>query len=279
MFPFYADQIKTLQVHIHLCRLSLHVPRYFIELAYDGSAYHGWQVQPNASSVQDRINHALSLICRTETLCTGCGRTDTGVHASRFYVHFDTNESLEESSFLFRINGILPLDIRVYRLHAVEDSAHARFDAIRRSYSYYITNVNTPFLRNYSWYRYEALDIETMNKAAATCIGRHDFASFGKSGGANTGTECEVMECFWQAYADGVYFQVTANRFLRGMVRAMAGTFLEVSKGVLQPDEISNLIQSGNRSLAGQSVPPQGLFLEEIAYPYLNAGRRRPFNV
>lgn len=253
------------------------MPRYFLEFAYDGRAYHGWQIQPNAITVQEKIQTALSIICRVETDCTGCGRTDTGVHASRFYAHFDTMEELDESSFVFRMNGLLPHDIKAYSLHRVNADAHARFDAIKRSYSYYISQIRTPFLDPYSWYRYGKLHLDLMNEAASLCIGEHDFACFGKSGGADNGTVCTIFECKWQTFTDGVYFEVSANRFLRGMVRAMTGTFLEVSQGYIKTDEIRNLIADGDRRLAGQSVPAQGLFLEEVVYPYLNAGRRRPF--
>lgn len=253
------------------------MPRYFLEFAYDGRAYHGWQIQPNAITVQQKIQVALSTICRAETECTGCGRTDTGVHASRFYAHFDSMEVLDESSFLFRMNGLLPHDIKAYSLHRVNADAHARFDAIKRSYSYYISHLRTPFLDSFSWHRYGKPDLDLMNEAASVCIGEHDFACFGKSGGADNGTVCTIYECRWYTFHNGVYFEVSANRFLRGMVRALTGTLLEVSHGLLKPGDMRNLIAQGDRRLAGQSVPAHGLFLEEVVYPYLNAGRRRPF--
>lgn len=258
--------------------LSLHVPRYFVELAYKGSAYHGWQIQPNALSVQECLNKALSTITRQPIETTGCGRTDTGVHASIFFAHVDLSNPIESTSQLvFQLNAVLPPDVRIRALHPVEDHAHARFDATLRSYGYYIFRKPGPFLQGLGWYFNRPLDLEAMNEAAQLCISYTDFASFGKSGGQQHTTLCRVTECHWEAMGNSLLFTVSANRFLRGMVRAMVGTLIEVGEHKMSIDDFGNLLQQGNRTLAGESVPAEGLFLEEVRYPYLPDQRIRPF--
>ncbi len=254
------------------------MPRYFAELAYNGTRFHGWQIQDNAPSVQEDLNKALAILARSQVETTGCGRTDTGVHASGFYAHFDVNEAITSTSdFAHRLNAILPDGISIYAIHPVADEAHARFDATLRSYSYYISAHKQPFLKDFTWQREFRVNIDRMNEAATFFLTHADFAAFCKAGGQQKTTLCTVTEAIWKQQGSLLVYSVSANRFLRGMVRTMVGTLLDVGLDKTSMEQFKEILESGDRTLSGQSVPPQGLFLEEIRYPYLPSQRRRPF--
>ncbi|MEX2597991.1 MAG: tRNA pseudouridine(38-40) synthase TruA [Salibacteraceae bacterium] len=242
--------------------------RYFIELSYDGTAYHGWQVQPNAKTIQETLNNAISTIIRKEIYCVGCGRTDTGVHAQQFYAHFDVTQAIENTSQLtYKANRVLPKDIAIHRIFEVEKDTHSRFSAINRTYKYRITQFKDPFSINRKWEMRDKVDVNVMNQAAKLLLGEQDFTSFSKS---NTQTEtniCNVMHAEWQTNDRELIFNVKANRFLRNMVRALVGTLVDVGKGSISIAEFESIIKTKNRSEAGLSVPAHGLYLTEIEYP------------
>lgn len=254
--------------------------RYFIELSYDGTAYHGWQVQPNGESVQGVLQRALSTLMQQEIPVTGAGRTDAGVHARLMVAHFDLRDPLPtpplreggvqqtaEDYLCFRLNGILPYDIAVHRIYPVADDAHARFSALARTYHYYVHTCKSPFLRDYSWRLVRTPDFETMNRAAALLLDYQDFTSFSK---LNTDTKtniCHVRSARWvQLNADEWRFEITADRFLRNMVRAIVGTLMEVGRGTLTLDGFREVIERKDRRVAGDSVPARGLFLVNVEY-------------
>lgn len=245
--------------------------RYFIEIAYNGSAYHGWQIQNNAHSVQGVLNKALSTICRQNIETLGCGRTDTGVHARQLFAHFDFSgeEDLSSSKFLFSINSLLPYDISVKRFIKVPADAHARFDAINRSYEYRVHFHKDPFRHNFSWLLRDVPDMELMNKAALILMEYSDFSCFCKSNTQTLTNHCVVSRAKWIENEQGMLFQISADRFLRNMVRAIVGTLMMVGKREIELEEIRNIIVSKNRSNAGESVPACGLYLTEVEYPYL----------
>ena len=244
--------------------------RLFVQLSYDGACFCGWQSQPNVPSVQDEMERALSIAFGEPVTVVGAGRTDTGVNARHFIAHFDVSAwPPEESARLLRkINAILPPAIVAEAFYQVADNAHARFDAISRTYRYYIHTVKDPFARHSCriWF---TPDIEAMNLAAAPLLGRHDFSSFEKTGGANKTSLCTLTEARWEAMdAHHYVFTITADRFLRNMVRATVGTLLEVGRGRRAPEWVAEVLAAQNRSEAGQSVIGEALFLEDIRYPY-----------
>lgn len=245
--------------------------RYFIELAYNGTAYHGWQIQNNAVSVQELINKALSTLCRTEIETTGCGRTDTGVHAKQLFAHFDVSTDIDvlSSKFLHSTNAMLPYDIVVKRFIKVKNDAHARFDATLRSYEYHIHFLKDPFLHNRSWLLRDEPDIDLMNKAAQILMEYRDFSCFSKSNTQTFTNNCVVNRAEWLKTENGIVFHISADRFLRNMVRAIVGTLIRVGKNEISAEEIRNVIASKDRSNAGESVPACGLYLTEVKYPYL----------
>jgi len=249
--------------------------RYFIEIAYQGTAYHGWQVQNNAISVQEVLNKALRILLRDPELeTTGAGRTDTGVHAKQLYAHFDVAAEgviLLPERFLHAINGLLPHDIAVKALLPVADEAHARFDATQRSYEYHVHFEKDPFRNNYSLYARDKPDLNKMNEAAKYLLGKQDFSCFSKSNTQVFTNNCDIRRAEWIADADGhLVFHITADRFLRNMVRAIVGTLLEIGIKNRDIHFMKEVIASKNRSLAGTSVPAQGLYLTEVTYPYIN---------
>jgi tRNA pseudouridine38-40 synthase len=247
--------------------------RYFLELAYNGTAYHGWQKQPNAIAVQEILDQALFTYFRKEIETLGCGRTDTGVHATQFFAHLDLDIILSEEQtlkFIRAINGLLPLDIAVKNLHKVNFDAHARFHASGRAYEYHIHFNKNPFKTDKSWFNRDVLDIKAMNEAAAIILEYQDFGAFCKSNADNFTNICEVSKSEWEIKEDGIVYHVTANRFLRNMVRAIVGTLTDVGKGKLVPSDMHQIIQSQNRSAAGASVPACGLFLTQVHYPFIN---------
>ena len=248
--------------------------RFFIELSYKGTNYHGWQIQKNARTVQEVLDDALSMVFRQSIETVGCGRTDTGVHARKFFAHFDVKEAIQPQDyevFVYRLNSILPSDISIYALHPVEPEAHARFDALSRSYAYYMHFKKDPFLAEFSWQARKQPDIEKMNAAASLLQSYTDFSCFSKAHTQVYTNNCTISEAYWD-YTDtgSLVFHVSANRFLRNMVRAIVGTLLNVGYGVYTPEHIHAILKSKDRSNAGTSVPAKGLFLTDIVYPYLN---------
>lgn len=242
--------------------------RTFFLMAYDGTGYHGWQRQPGVQTVQETVEKALKTLSGINIETTGCGRTDTGVHASGFVFHADFPEGAFPDLFpLKNLNGLLPLDIRVFRAVRVDASMHARFSANLRLYRYYINTQGSPFRRNYSWYYPHPLDLDAMNKAAQFFVGEHRFEAFCKAHGAENSGICTVQHAQWSATGMGeLVFTVSANRFLRNMVRAMVGTLIEAGRGKRSPGSMAALLKEGSRQDAGASVPAKGLFLEEVHY-------------
>ena len=246
--------------------------RYFLQLSYKGNAYHGWQTQPNAIAVQAVLDKALLTYFRKPVETLGCGRTDTGVHASLFYTHFDLDKILTEIEIekaIKGINSLLPYDIALNDIIPVLENAHARFDASLRSYEYHIHFKKNPFKTETSWLIRDNLDIEAMNKAAKIILHYQDFGAFCKSKADNFTNICSITKSEWEIKPDGIIYHVSANRFLRNMVRAIVGTLVEVGKGKILPETMHQIIQSQNRSVAGASVPACGLFLTDVQYPYI----------
>ncbi|SHN03197.1 tRNA pseudouridine38-40 synthase [Cyclobacterium lianum] len=241
--------------------------RYFIELAYNGSNYHGWQVQANASSVQESIQVALSTLFRTGISIMGSGRTDTGVHARQQFAHFDIGEEVHKGEFLKRLNGLLAGDIAVFDVLAVRSNAHARFDALWRRYEYHICFRKDPFQAGRAWHCYYDLDLAAMESAAALLLGKQDFECFSKTKTGVKGFDCEIKSAFWEQTSHGLIFHIKANRFLRGMVRAIVGTLVQVGRRQVDMAQFAAIIKSKDRSKAGIAVPAQGLYLSEVHYP------------
>lgn len=245
---------------------SLLFLRYFIELSYKGTEYHGWQIQPDANSVQEEIQTAISKILQENIEIVGAGRTDAGVHASQMFAHFDSARELN-TDFVYKFNSLLPNDIVIHSISTVADDAHARFDAISRSYEYHIWLGRNPFLLETSWQLYrQELDIERMNLAAKLLLDYTDFECFSKVKTDVKTFNCEVTEAVWKQEDAKLVFHITANRFLRNMVRAIVGTLLEVGQGKKTVDDFKKVIESKKRSEAGLSVPAQGLFLTQVRY-------------
>jgi len=246
------------------------VSRYFIKLAFKGTRYAGWQIQDNAVAVQELLNNALQTLLKQDMVTIGCGRTDTGVHARQFYVHFDSTVNLEDDfKFVHRLNSILPDDIVVYEWFKVDANAHARFDAISRTYEYFISLNKDPFLKEFAMNGYGTYEMDAMLSGTKYLIGERDYSSFSKSNTQVKTNICDIKNASWDKRGDVLVFTITANRFLRGMVRAIVGTMLEVGTGKLQPHAVADIISSGQRSNAGVTVPACGLYLTEIRYPYI----------
>lgn len=241
--------------------------RYFIDLSYKGTSYHGWQVQPNALSVQEVLEKNLSLILRRKTEVTASGRTDTGVHATTQVVHLDHEEPLTMRRHGHKLNAVLPYDIAIKSIRPVKEDAHARFSAISRSYEYYITPRKDPFARGLSYLYNRSPDLDRMNEAAAFILGRQDFKCFSKVKTDVHTYICEISRAEWREVNGNLVFYVSANRFLRGMVRAIVGTLLEIGSGNMEPAEMNDVIASEDRGRAGRAVPPEGLYLTAVEYP------------
>lgn len=239
--------------------------RYSLTMAYKGTAYHGWQRQENAHSVQAELEKALSVLCRQTMEVVGCGRTDTGVHARHYVAHFDFDGELP-GQVVYRLNGLLPKDIAVSGIEEVSDDFHARFSALARTYGYYIHFKKDPFLDGLSWQRNDNMDFELMNSAAEMLSGKRDFSCFCKGEAPNGNFICDVHSAAWERTADTAVFRISADRFLRNMVRAIVGTLLDVGLHKMSLAEFQELLNSGTRSDAGNSVPAEGLFLERIEY-------------
>jgi tRNA pseudouridine38-40 synthase len=239
--------------------------RYALELKYDGTHYHGWQCQDNVITVQEVIQKCLSKILRDKIAVVGCGRTDTGVHASHYVAHFIYEQEIT-NDFLFRINNLLPKDISIGSIHEVPDNFNARFDAISRSYSYRISTIKNPFDRHFSFTFYRKLDVDAMNDAGKILMKHKEFGAFCKSHAQNKTNICDVQKANWSLFQDHLVFEITANRFLRNMVRAIVGTMLEIGENKITLQEFEHIIESQNRQRAGYSVPAQGLFLDNVLY-------------
>lgn len=242
--------------------------RYFITLSYDGTRYHGWQAQPNGISVQETLQKALSTLLRQAMEVVGAGRTDAGVHAKMMVAHFDINSQLLDcAQLVYKLNKILPPDIAVQKVEPVEDDMHARFSATSRTYHYFIHLRKSPFLKAYSWYVYGNLDFERMNEAARTLLEYRDFTSFSKVNTDTKTNDCTVTKAVWEELSPGEWrFTISANRFLRNMVRAIVGTLVEVGRGKMPVEQFRKVIEQKNRCSAGESVPGNALFLVDIRY-------------
>jgi len=242
--------------------------RYFIELAYKGTHFHGWQVQPNAASVQECLEKALSTVTREVISVTGAGRTDTGVHASYFVAHFDSEKlTLDHPDFAHKLNSFLNMDIVIFGISKVNAEAHARFDAISRTYQYHINLRKDPFSLETSWYFFGKPDVESMNEASRILFEYTDFTSFSKLHTDVKTNNCKIYRAEWFQKDSEIIFTVKADRFLRNMVRALVGTILEVGIGKLNLDEFRKVIELKDRGAAGLSVPAHGLFLTDVEYP------------
>jgi len=253
------------------------MPRYFIHLAYNGSRYHGYQIQPHSASVQQTLEECMSLKLGQAVSITGCGRTDTGVHARNYCAHFDMdNEIADAETFVSQLNAFLPEDIVVYRIWPVAPEAHARFDALSRTYHYYITRTKNPFHTQDAYYLYGDLDIGKMQQAANLLFEYEDFTSFSKVHTQVKTNNCKIMEACWLEQDGLLVFRIKADRFLRNMVRAIVGTLLEVGKGRMTLEEFRAVIERKDRCEAGTSVPAHALFLEEIEYPVFICPGGRP---
>jgi len=241
--------------------------RYFFFISYKGTNYHGWQIQPNANTVQAEINNALAIIFQQPIETVGSGRTDTGVHAKVQVLHADFDNSIDLESTMHKMNGIMPKDIVVNAIKEVTSDAHARFDAISRGYEYHLRFQKSPFGDNEYYFLNQIPDLNLMNEGSQILIGEHDFSSFSKVHTDVNHFNCTIFSAKWEQNSDGAVFYVTANRFLRGMVRAMVGTLLNLGQGKISMADFSNVLAEKNRARAGQSVPPQGLYLCEVRYP------------
>lgn len=241
--------------------------RYFIELQYDGAAYFGWQRQPDRPTVQGVIESKLSMLLRMPIEIVGAGRTDTGVNASYYVAHFDSEVEVDCPQLLYKLNMMLPKDIAIFSVTPVSDDAHARFDARQREYRYYICPTKNPFRRYSAWLYYVTLDVEKMNCAAAKLLEYDDFTSFAKLNSNNKTNICRVMDAHWSVEADGVLvFTIRADRFLRNMVRSIVGTLVDVGRGRYSVEEFCKIVEARDLSLSSAGAPAQGLFLSDVVY-------------
>ena len=245
--------------------------RYFVELAYNGTPFFGWQRQPKQITVQEVLEDVFSMFLKNKIELVGCGRTDTGVHAKQFFAHFDFEELLTENickKLTHKLNSYLPKEIVIFRIFNVADDAHARFSAINRTYRYYVSTSKNPFLFQSTYRVYGKIDIEMMNFATHFLIGNKDFTSFSKLHTDVNNNFCEVKVAHWERQNEQLVFTITANRFLRNMVRAIVGTLLSVGKGKISVANFMDIIKLQNRCKAGISVPANALFLEEVNYEF-----------
>ncbi|MBN2697706.1 MAG: tRNA pseudouridine(38-40) synthase TruA [Bacteroidales bacterium] len=247
------------------------MPRYLLHIAYDGAAYHGWQNQPNAVTVQETLEQALSLILKEPVSVVGAGRTDAGVHASFFVAHFDTQMPISLKTPVFKLNRFLPDDILVHRLVPVSNGFHARYSAVYRTYHYYISKEKPLYNRLYSHYVYGKLDLDRIRKCCSVLPDYSDFTSFSKAHTDVKTNICRILSAGWQETDQGYTFEIKADRFLRGMVRSIVGTLLEAGKGKIDEAGFRRIIEARDHALAGMAAPAKGLFLVDIGYPELNS--------
>lgn len=244
--------------------------RLFFQSSYDGTNYSGWQKQRNASSIQEEIEKRLTQLFHNNKVdIVGCGRTDAGVHAKQTYFHVDLEPLYPFDELLFKLNNMLPSDIAIEKIFEVDQEAHARFDATKRTYQYFIHKKKLPFLQNISWYLPRSVSIEKMNEAAQFLLGRQDFTSFSKLHTDVNNNFCEIYSAEWKVVGEQMCFEISANRFLRNMVRAIVGTLIEIGLGNLEVNEMKEIINIKDRGKAGFSVPARGLFLTEVSYPFI----------
>jgi tRNA pseudouridine38-40 synthase len=241
--------------------------RFFIEIKYDGTNYHGWQIQDNAISVQEEINKTFSTILQEKIEVVGAGRTDAGVHAQQLFAHFDIEKEFDIEKTLFKINKFLPQDISCSTITKVSDEAHARFAATARTYEYWITPNKNPFLHNKAYYMPYSLNLELMNVATKELLKHTDFSCFSRSNTDTFTNDCDITFANWEEKNDCFVFTITANRFLRNMVRAIVGTLLEIGQQKIEVADLNNIIASKNRGKAGTSAPAHGLYLTHVKYP------------
>ena len=242
--------------------------RYFIQLSYKGTNYHGWQIQPNAISVQEVLEKTLSTVLRQKVEVVGAGRTDTGVHASFFVLHFDVNEELNDlENLVYKLNSLLPTDIAIQKIWQVANDLHARFSAVSRTYKYYISTKINPFKADTSFKYLLPLDIGKMNEAARILAEYEDFTSFSRLHTDVKTNNCKILWAEWEVLNTQLIFTIKADRFLRNMVRAIVGTLLEVGKGKLSLNDFRKIIKAKDRAAAGASAPAKGLFLVDVEYP------------
>lgn len=240
--------------------------RYFLEFSYNGKNYFGWQRQPKQISVQEVLENALSTLFREAIAVTGAGRTDSGVHAKKMFAHFDFENELP-GDLIHRLNSFLPQDIVIYKIHSMKSEAHARFDALERTYHYFVQIGKDAFNSDFSWQIRYDLDENKMNQAAESLIGKKDFSSFAKLHTDVKTHICNVKLAQWERIENELKFTITADRFLRNMVRAIVGTLVDVGKGKITLDEFNSIIDQKDRSFASGSAPAQGLYLAEVEYP------------
>jgi tRNA pseudouridine38-40 synthase len=241
--------------------------RFFFETTYNGTNYHGWQNQANAIGVQEVVEGALSKIFRTKIEIVGSGRTDTGVHCVQQFFHADLDKELDEKTWLIKLNSLLPKDIAIRSIKPVKDDAHARYDAFERSYQYKITRTKNPLLVGQAYYFFKEVDVVNLNQAAALLIGEQDFECFSKVKTDVNHFICTIKKAHWNQKGDLLVFTIVANRFLRGMVRAIVGTLLDAGTGKISLQELEHIIKSKDRKKAGMNVPPEGLYLTSVRYP------------
>lgn len=242
--------------------------RYFIELAYKGTNYHGWQKQLNAPSVQQTLENALSIYLREDVSTIGAGRTDAGVHANYFIAHVDLVSPISSiPRAIYRVNSILPEDIAISGITSVSDDAHARFDALEREYKYYICNHKNPFKREFAWQYHSELNVQNMNKAASYLLNAEDFTTFSKLHSGNKTNICDVTHAHWESIDGGYIFTIRANRFLRNMVRSLVSSLVDVGRGKINTDYFKEILELKDRSLATGTAPAEGLFVNNVVYP------------
>ena len=239
--------------------------RFFIEISYKGTNYHGWQMQPNVNSVQAEINNALSTLLNAKIEVTGAGRTDTGVHAKQMFAHFDSQQHLDGLKLVSQLNGFLPKDITIHNINAVADDANCRFDALSRTYHYHIIQQKSSFTEN-AYFLHKNLDVDAMNSACKHLLGKQDFTSFSKVNTQTFTNNCNVMLANWEQTEGELIFTIKSDRFLRNMVRAIVGTLLAVGEGKIKPEQVKEIIAKKDRGEAGTSVPAHALFLSNIEY-------------
>lgn len=243
--------------------------RYFIEFAYKGTNYHGWQYQPNATSVQETLTKALCIILKTELDIVGAGRTDAGVHAKQMFAHFDYDASIDAAHLMHKLNSFLPKDIAILNLHEVHEDAHARFDATKRTYEYHIHTKKDAFESDDSWFYQNELNLEKMNEACKILFNHIDFECFSKVHTDVTTFNCTIFEAHWKKQGNRLVFTISADRFLRNMVRAIVGTMVSIGLEKITAADLTKIIESKDRSKAGFSVPAHGLYLTKVEYPYI----------
>ncbi len=266
VFFIYNSQ----QISFIFVKKSVLALRYFVEFAYNGTHYHGWQYQPNASSVQETLNKVFSTLLQEEIDIMGAGRTDAGVHAKQMFGHFDSEKNIDVPTFIHKSNSFLPKDIVIYNIIPVHEEAHARFDATSRTYHYHIATYKNVFSTDLAWQFGQNLDIEAMNEAAKLLLDFTDFKCFSKSNTDVNTYNCKITEAFWTKENESLIFTITADRFLRNMVRAIVGTLINIGLHKITLTDFIQIIEGRSRENAGASVPAHGLYLTNIEYPYIN---------